>query len=185
MVDFVPPAAGWFSDITPPIFRFSVTVMVSMLIGSLIGVITAAGEEIGWRGFLLTRLVDARVPCPLLMSGIVWSLWHVPAILSGQYAAGPYPWLSALLFVGFGVGISVFWGTLRLRTGSVWGPVLGHSAWNALIEGPFTSYSQSPLRDLWLGESGIFVVIVVGLLTFAYVKVVPRSQGHTALCMSP
>ena len=176
LAEFTPPAGGWFPGIGSPILRFAAVALVSMLVGSLVGVITAAGEEIGWRGFMLTRLVDSGVPYPLLVSGVVWSLWHVPAIFSGQYAAGPYPWFSALAFVAFGVGISVFWGTLRLQTGSVWGAVLGHSSWNALIEGPFTSYTRGTQSALWVGESGIIVVIVVGMLTFACVNTVLRTR---------
>jgi len=176
LAEFAPPASGWFSGIGSPVLRFAAVALVSMLVGSLVGVVTAAGEEIGWRGFMLTRLVDSGVPYPMLVSGIVWSLWHVPAILSGQYAAGPYPWLSALTFVAFGVGISVFWGTLRLQTGSVWGAVLGHSSWNALIEGPFTSYTRGSQSALWVGESGIIVVIVVGMLTFACVNTVLKTR---------
>lgn len=178
LTEFSPPANGWFPEITSPFLRFGAVVIASMLLGSLVGVITAAGEEIGWRGFMLSRLVDMGIPSPLLVSGIVWSLWHVPAILSGQYAAGPYPWLSALLFVAFGIGISVFWGKLRLQTGSVWGAVLGHSSWNALIEGPFTSYTAGSQSSLWVGESGIIVVIVVAVLTFVLARSVLKTDRN-------
>jgi membrane protease YdiL (CAAX protease family) len=176
LVEFASPAGGWFSDLPSPILRFGAVVLVSLLVGSIVGVITAAGEEIGWRGYMLTRLVDAGVPSPLVASGIVWSLWHVPGIVSGQYAVGPHPWLSVVLFVAFGIGISIFWGTLRLRTGSVWGPVLGHSSWNALIEGPFTSFSRGTQSALWVGESGILVVIVVGVVTLLFVRMLSRAR---------
>jgi hypothetical protein len=43
---------------------------------------TAAGEEIGWRGYMLTRLVDAGIPRPVLASGLIWGLWHVPVVLA-------------------------------------------------------------------------------------------------------
>jgi uncharacterized protein len=34
---------------------------------------TAAGEEIGWRGYMLTRLIDAGCPKPILTSGVIRS----------------------------------------------------------------------------------------------------------------
>ncbi|MGA9119793.1 MAG: CPBP family intramembrane glutamic endopeptidase [Bacteroidota bacterium] len=176
LAEFALPANGWFSGISSPPLRFAAVLIASMLLGSLVGVITAAGEEIGWRGFMLTRLVDGGVPHPLLVSGVVWGLWHVPGILSGQYAAGPYPWLSALLFLVLAIGISVFWGKLRLQTGSVWCAVLGHSAWNAVIEGPFTSYTRGSDAALWVGESGIIVVIVVGIVTFVLARSALRTR---------
>jgi membrane protease YdiL (CAAX protease family) len=51
----------------------------------------AAGEEIGWRGYMLTRLIDARVPAPILTSGIVWALWHLPLVLGGGYPVASSP----------------------------------------------------------------------------------------------
>lgn len=61
----------------------------------------------------------------------------------------------AALFLGLAVGLSSLWGSMRLRTGSVWGAILGHSAWNAIIEGPFTGYTRGESATLWLGEYGI------------------------------
>jgi len=48
--------------------------------------ITALGEEIGWRGFLVPELADcvgARGAC--VFSGVVSTLWHTPAILWHGY----------------------------------------------------------------------------------------------------
>lgn len=150
----------------PGILRFALAVATATVVGGVVGIITAAGEEIGWRGYLLPRLVQAGVPCPLIVSGLIWGLWHVPAIITGQYGAGRQPLLAAALFLLFAVGMSVFWGTLRLRTGSVWSAVIGHAAWNAVIEGPFTGYTAGAMRTLWLGESGILVAGVVGVIAY-------------------
>jgi membrane protease YdiL (CAAX protease family) len=166
LAQFVPPAGGWFAGMAPAALRFAISVIVSMLVGGIVGIVTAAGEEIGWRGYMVTRLVQAGVPAPLVVSGLIWGLWHVPAILTGQYGAGPYPLLSAVFFLIFAVGISAFWGTLRLRTGSVWSAIFGHAAWNAVIEGPFTGYTAGAGDALWVGESGILVVLAVCTLGY-------------------
>lgn len=47
-------------------------------------------EEIGWRGYMLTRLIDAGVLRPVLASALIWGLWHVPLVLAGVCAAGPF-----------------------------------------------------------------------------------------------
>jgi CAAX protease family protein len=36
------------------------------------------------------------VPYPVLASGLIWGLWHIPLIVAGIYAAGPYPALSVV-----------------------------------------------------------------------------------------
>ena len=38
--------------------------------------ILVPGEEIGWRGYMLTRLIAAGVPNAVLVSGVIWGLWH-------------------------------------------------------------------------------------------------------------
>ena len=48
-----------------------------------------------------------------------------------------------------------------LETGSVWPVVYAHATWNAIIQGPFDGASKGPDAALWIGESGILVVIVL------------------------
>jgi membrane protease YdiL (CAAX protease family) len=143
-----------------PVTRFLFFLAGSLTIGTLFASLTATGEEIGWRGYMLTRLVDAKIPKPLVVSGIIWGAWHMPLILSGQYASSAYPALSALLFGVTIVSGATLIGTLRFHTGSVWPAVLGHAAWNSVIQGPFDNASRSPDASLWIGESGVIVAAV-------------------------
>ena len=138
----------------PPV-RFAVLFGLSMTLVALLSVLSAAGEEIGWRGYLLTRLVEAEVPRPVLLSGLVWAVWHLPLILSGQYAAGPSRALSAVVFALTVVGISFVIGWMRLTTGSVWPAVALHAVWNAVIQGTFDSSTEGP--SIWVGEAGLLV----------------------------
>jgi membrane protease YdiL (CAAX protease family) len=153
-----------------PVTRFLFFLAGSLTFGTLFACITATGEEIGWRGYMLTRLVDARVPRPLIVSGIIWGAWHMPLILSGQYASSSYPVLSALLFGVTIVSGATLIGTLRLHTGSVWPAVLAHAAWNSVIQGPFDHASQSPDASLWIGESGVIVAAVCLVVAMLVVR---------------
>ncbi len=92
-------AAQFVGDNTPPVEVFLINLVVAATIVTIFSIRTAAGEEIGWRGYMLTRLIDAGVPRPVLTSGIIWGVWHVPLILGGVYLAGPSPALSALLWM--------------------------------------------------------------------------------------
>src|SRR3712207_7188827 len=58
--------------------------IVPFAVGMVVGLVLAAGEEIGWRGYMLTRLIDAGVPRPVFASGLIWALWHVPLVLGGD-----------------------------------------------------------------------------------------------------
>lgn len=155
----------------------SVSIAINLTLGTLLSAISAAGEEIGWRGYMLTRLIDVGVPQPVLVSGLIWGAWHLPLILSGQYASGPYPALSALLFMVSILPASFVAAELRLVTGSVWSAVLFHAAWNAVIQGSFDAFTKghdaAHAGSIWVGESGLLVSaasIAVSALCCRYLR---------------
>ena len=129
--------------------------------------ISAAGEEIGWRGYMLTRLIDAGVPRPVLASGLIWAAWHLPMVFAGFYVAGESRLLTGALLVVSITATSVVYARMRLETGSVWPAVLAHSAWNVIIQNPFDHAASGPGATLWVGEAGILtaaVLVVVAVL---------------------
>ena len=97
-----------------PMVRFAKFLLLFLTVGGVLSCQSAAGEEIGWRGYMLTRLVDAGVSAPIFLSGLIWALWHTPLILSGQYASGPNPLASAGVFVVTVIGIGYIFAWLRL-----------------------------------------------------------------------
>jgi membrane protease YdiL (CAAX protease family) len=106
---------------------------IAVTLAPLINIVFAVGEEIGWRGFLLPRLMGAgmRQWQALLTSGVIWGLWHAPVILHGHnYPEHPY--LGVLLMTVFCVLLGVVFGWLQLASGSVWVPALAHGSLNAI-----------------------------------------------------
>jgi uncharacterized protein len=153
--------ARFVGDSASPVTVFVVWLALATTIGAVFGCLQTAGEEIGWRGYMLTRLIDAGVPRPVLVSGLIWAGWHLPLIFAGIYAAGPYPALSAVLFVISVTSIAFVFARMRLETGSIWPPIITHSAWNAIIQGPFDGATTGTDAALWTGESGILTLIVL------------------------
>ncbi len=158
---------------------------------TLYGFIFTAGEEIGWRGYMLTRLIDAGVPRPVLASGLIWAGWHLPLIFAGIYAAGPFPAFSAVIFVVSVTSIAFVFARMRLETGSIWPAIFAHSAWNAIIQGPFDGSTTGANAALWTGESGILTVIAIVVVavivsrgSWTYIRSlpgrgVPLSRAHS------
>ncbi|HJL16285.1 MAG TPA: type II CAAX endopeptidase family protein [Sandaracinaceae bacterium LLY-WYZ-13_1] len=152
---------GFIGDPPAPI-AVALSLGLTLTLGTALSALTATGEELGWRGYMLTRLIDAGVPRPALVSGAIWALWHAPLILSGQYAAGPSPVLStATFFVGM-LAVSYVFARVRLASGSVWPAVLFHAAWNAVIQGAWDGFvpghGASHAGNVWVGESGVLVL---------------------------
>ncbi|WP_163505537.1 CPBP family intramembrane glutamic endopeptidase [Fodinicola acaciae] len=115
----------------PPVQTvFSIQLAFAVVLAPLLNAIPALGEEWGWRGWLLPRLTTYGTFRGLLLSGVIWGLWHFPVTLLGyNYPdfggwAAPY-FIIACVCLGFVIG----W--LRLRSGSVWPSVIAHGSFNA------------------------------------------------------
>ncbi|MBF0815783.1 CPBP family intramembrane metalloprotease [Microbacterium paludicola] len=113
-----------------PIQAVVVGQLIALPLGALINAIPAFGEEIGWRGWLLSALRPLGVWPSLLVTGAVWGLWHAPIILLG-YNFGRGDVIGVLLMVAGCMAWGVLLGWSRLRTGSVWPAVVAHGALNA------------------------------------------------------
>lgn len=146
--------------------------LVIMALGSLLNITVAFGEEIGWRGWLLTSLRPLGTWPALLIVGVIWGLWHAPLILLGYNFSRPD--ITGLAFmVGGCIMVGILFGWLRLRTGSVWPAVAAHAALNGsagMLLGLFIDGSaEAPDMALvsFLGVSGWIVSAIVIVVLFA------------------
>lgn len=105
-------------------------------LGLLINSVVAAGEELGWRGFLFPELARRMSPAnAALVTGAIWAVWHYAGILFGGYRELATPLAFNLVcFTVMVIGWSMVAGWLRQVSGSVWPAVLMHAAHNLLIQ---------------------------------------------------
>jgi len=103
---------------------------VALVIGPILNAIPVFGEEWGWRGYLLPQLLSLGQWPALIISGVIWGLWHAPIILLG-YNYPTNPALGVVMMTAFCVLVGIILGWTRLATGSVWPAVIGHGSINA------------------------------------------------------
>ena len=89
------------------------------------------GEELGWRGYLLPKLEPHGQARAIVLSGVIWGVWHMPVILQGHNYP-EHPLLGVFLMIVFCVLFGAFLSWLYLRTRSPWAPALGHGTLNAV-----------------------------------------------------
>ena len=159
--------------------RFGMLFLVNAAAQWIPGAVLAAGEEIGWRGYMLPRMIQARIPHAVLLSGIIWGLWHTPLILSGMYAAGPNRLLSVMVFMVSVVSFGCLIAQARLASGSIWPAIVAHASWNAIIQSVFDRATSGAWALIWTGESGILVAAVLALLA------VLSSRAHWPIMLAP
>lgn len=94
---------------------------------SLIQTVVYMGEELGWRDYLYPRLEKLMgAPLTILVGGIIWALWHLPARLM---QGGPdIEFLFFSLFTIF-LGSFLFW--LTKRTDSIYPAAIAHTVNNS------------------------------------------------------
>ena len=80
--------------------RFRTGVVPFVVLGSVQSLLSATGEELGWRGFLVPTLARTMsFGWTALVSGAIWAAWHLPLILFADYNAGTPAWFAVPCFV--------------------------------------------------------------------------------------
>ena len=128
------------------------------IIGIFAGLLTATGEEIGWRGFLVPALREKfGVIMTLLITGLFWCLWHFPLLIWGGYMEGGSLLYSLIAFVLCIFPVGIICGLLAIRSGSVWPCAFLHAAHN--------NYDQAIFDLITKGEDKMYFVSETGILT--------------------
>ena len=148
-----------------------------LLLGPAINVFATMGEELGWRGFLLPKLLPLGQWKAILVSGIIWGVWHAPAILQGHNYPG-HPIAGVFMMILFCIAIGAVMSWLYLATKSSWAPAFGHGAVNAWAGLPLI-FLVAGYNPLWGGTiASLAGVIVTGLFIglLVLVKQMPVKQ---------
>jgi membrane protease YdiL (CAAX protease family) len=138
-----------------------------------LGIIGAAGEELGWRGYLLPKLRESGVGRPFLLSGLVWALWHLPLVTLGGYYPGSHPAAIALSYTLSIIAIGTVIGEALLRTGRLGVAIALHAAHNFFFQlaVPRLVFSEAGPHARWwdfLGsDCGLLVALAYGTVTLS------------------
>ena len=142
----------------------------ALVLGPIMNFVTCFGEEWGWRGYLFPKLSEKFSIIPmLLISGIIWGLWHAPLTIVGHnYGVGyiGFPITGILAMCLFCIVMGTFLSYVSLKAKSCIPAVLGHGAINgfAAIGMYFTKDGGNPF--VGPAPTGI-----IGMIPFAVVAV--------------
>jgi len=111
----------WYSAI----LFFPIVVLINAPFGSGIG------EETGWQGFAMPRLVKRFHPLvACTIHGVLWAVWHLPAFWASWMGDQPLGWFFAYVIP---LSIVAFWLTRKAK-GSVIPALLLHTSTNLYSE---------------------------------------------------
>lgn len=140
----------------------ALVITVILIMQSPISVITAAGEEIGWRGFLLPQMSKIwNFKTAVIVSGLIWAVWHMPIMLAGLYNAGTPVWYQLPMFLIDIMSFTVIISVLRLKSNSVWPAILLHASHNYFDQLIFGMLTKGANKAYFVGETGFITVIAI------------------------
>jgi membrane protease YdiL (CAAX protease family) len=144
--------------------------LFAVLIAPLINAIPILGEEFGWRAYLQPKLMPLGGRRAILLTGVIWGVWHWPVIAMGYNYGFNYPgapWLGPIAMIWFTIVFGTLIGWATLRAGSVWPAVVGHGALNGMA-GIVAFFVQGQPNTL-LGPSAVGVIGSIGFAAVALI----------------
>ncbi len=154
--------------------------MVLMVLSPFLNFIPALGEEWGWRGYLLPKVVQRVNFLPAaLLTGFIWGLWHAPIIVAGHnYGVGysGYPWLGIVAMCVFCIFAGILLSYLTLSTKSCLPAALAHGAMNGtaalgMLFYNYSAYLETPSLELVNRFVGPLPTGIIGGIAYIAVAV--------------
>lgn len=115
----------------------------------IFGFLLMFGEEYGWRGFLLKELaaVKGKILSAMVV-GIVWALWHGPAIYGlANHTNMENPLMISVIQMGAVFVFSIPFAYSYFLTNNIFPPMLFHFVWNF--------YNPMVLGNIYQNQPGI------------------------------
>jgi uncharacterized protein len=175
---------GSWAAAAPPALREGSLILLPLFL-VILTLTDGLGEELGWRGFALPRLLTGHnALVASLILGVIWALWHLPLIWTEGSVMYHQPvWLPLVDIMA--KSILFTWVFLHTR-GSVLLAMLLHGATNLFIVSPdVASTGDLTLPLLAAAAKWVLVVVVIvvagpGLARGPRPEALPQTPGTTA-----
>jgi len=121
---------------------------------------------------LQPKLMPLGARKAVLLTGVIWGVWHWPVIAMGHNYGLDYPgapWLGMLAMVWYCILLAIFLGWATLHSGSVWPAVIGHAAINGIAGLGIFLVKGNPnplLGPTPVGIIGSLAMVVIAALIF-------------------
>lgn len=148
----------------------AVGIASKMLWGFLLFSFFVLGEEIGWSGFLVPKLLKVTsVPMTSLIVGLYWTAWHVPAFIGGLYGNGAPLWIAVPGVTVVFFSASLMRTVLVAKSGSLWTGTLLHLGHNTVLMGIFFDLTvKTDTAKILVSETGLITGLVYAIFAIAY-----------------
>ena len=145
-----------------------------LIIGIFPNVLSAMGEEIGWRGYMLPALTErSGLKKALIITSLFWCCWHLPLLAFGNYMAGAPVWYKLPAFVLCILPVGIIIGGLTYMSKSVWPAAFLHAAHNNYDQAVFGVITRGDDMMYYVSETGFLTIIcawVIAIMIIVRIK---------------
>lgn len=144
--------------------------VISVLLSPWLNLFMALGNEFGWRGYLLPKLLEhTNAVTAVIMSGLLWAMWYAPFIVMGEnygldYAGYPYAGVLAMVFVCIVLSAIFTW--LTQKTKSCLPSALAYAVFNSFSINSIL-FCNSADYSPFIGPSPTGIIGGLGFIAFA------------------
>jgi membrane protease YdiL (CAAX protease family) len=153
-----------------------------MVIGIFPNIISAMGEEIGWRGYMLPELTKrSNLVKALIISGLFWACWHLPLLAFGDYMTGAPVWYKLPAFVLCILPVGIIIGGLTYLSRSVWPAAFLHAAHNNFDQAVFGVITRGDDMMYYVSETGLLTIIcawVIAIIMIVKIKDIAAKEDN-------
>ena len=155
-------------------------IVESLTILPAINAIPSIGEEAGWRGVMTPYFKEKYGRRPgLMISGIIWGIWHWPLIILIGYEYGTVyygaPFLGPVAFCLIAVCMGILLDYVYDKGRSIWLPAVLHGSFNAWATIPLAVFNPLYARAMILGPAPVGLLAGVPFILCALLLL--RKEG--------
>ena len=152
----------------------SFVVIIYPLISIVSGVVlsfAAFGEEFGWRGYMMPKLIElVGMPKALIVGGIIWGLWHAPLTCVGHNFGMDYPgfpYVGIIVMCLFCTVLGTILMYVTVKTNSVWPAAFMHAVNNSSPSAMLLFTRQDVEVPMWINTLSNIPLILIAILCFS------------------
>jgi uncharacterized protein len=160
-------------------------VVQDLVAGLTINALAALGEELGWRGLLLTELAPLGFWKLSIFTGAVWGIWHTPIILQGHNFPDA-PIVGVFVMTAVTIAMAPVYTYLTVRAQSVLAATFFHGSFNGL-EALSLVYltGAGNLVTTPVGIAGIGAALLVTAVCVVHDRLIAGEQITSGGALSP
>lgn len=154
--------------------------VINTLIAPLVNILMFLGEEIGWRAFLVPRLLKLYNPkISFMIGGSIWGIWHGAAILMGFNYPG-HPFLGNMMMMLLCIPMGIIIQYLYFKSKSIFVAAIAHGAmnWTATNFIMFV-LSDKDYNKLIYGPTGIIGIVIFGIFAYSLFNRIDWQKENT------